>query len=306
MNKDDEDEYPTSSEDAFYEADYDEDTIDYDLDAEEFLEDEEFEPEPTARRDTREEDSEFPAGQEDELDQESEYDFEPESESEPEEVWFDDNTEDNDQEYTEPWPLGLIAAAVVALLLLAAGGYGIIQQRAEMQEEIRQLRAALATTASNEEVSASRQAQRALGVHNEQLQSQLDKLQRENQELRATVSKLKTAPAPEPKPAVPAPRAKEKPVAKQPVAIIPKATAAPAGAGWFVNFGSYKVEETANKWASRLQVDEGRLVVVSGNKGNTRYYRVRIIDLPNRAIAEKIAHQLEQTHKLSGLWIGKQ
>jgi len=66
------------------------------------------------------------------------------------------------------------------------------------------------------------------------------------------------------------------------------------------------VEETANKWASRLQVDEGRLVVVSGNKGNTRYYRVRIIDLPNRAIAEKIAHELEQTHKLSGLWIGKQ
>jgi len=53
MNKDDEDEYPTSSEDAFYEADYDEDTIDYDLDAEEFLEDEEFEPEPTARRDIR-------------------------------------------------------------------------------------------------------------------------------------------------------------------------------------------------------------------------------------------------------------
>ena len=42
-----------------------------------------------------------------------------------------------------------------------------------------------------------------------------------------------------------------------------------------------------------------------GKDGKT-FYRVRVIDLPNRDSAEKIARQLEIQYGLSKLWIGKQ
>ena len=50
----------------------------------------------------------------------------------------------------------------------------------------------------------------------------------------------------------------------------------------------------------------GRVAVVPGEIKGTLYYRVRVLDLPNKEIAGKIALQLEQTHHLSPRWVGKQ
>ncbi len=292
MDKDDEDESSTPAEDAFYRADYDEDTIDYYFDADTLQEEESFEPELATNWDILDVD----------IEQAPEPVFEEEESrdggSESGEVWDDDDQKPVEQ-YAEPWPLGLIGAAVIALLLLAAGGYGIIQQRTTMEEEIRQLRAAMSTAASKEEVAAGRQAHRALEVRNESLQERVDALQLENQTLRDAASKQRaqppeTAPLSSPVVAQPPPK---------PAPATPQGSTTP---GWFVNFASYTKRSTAESWATKLSPADGKVAVLSGTKGATHYYRVRIIDLPNREIAEKIALKLEQTHNLSRLWIGKQ
>ena len=61
-----------------------------------------------------------------------------------------------------PGRLGLIAVAAVALMLLAAGGYGVIQERAEIEEELRQLRGTLTTVASLDDVGVSQKALQTL------------------------------------------------------------------------------------------------------------------------------------------------
>ena len=189
--------------------------------------------------------------------------------------------------------------------MLAAGGYGVIQQRTALQDEIRQLQATLATTASNTEVASSRQAQRSLEVRNQDLQVQLEYLQVENQQLRQSLA----APAPTPEiEAADAPVAEPAPPKPAPTNSPPqKATVAESvtvSSGWFVNFGSYTQKATAKSWASKLTTDKGEIAVVDGKKDNKQYFRVRIINLPSREIAEKIAHELEQTHNLPRLWIG--
>ena len=52
--------------------------------------------------------------------------------------------------------MALLIVAVVAVILLVAGGYGVMQERAESNDEIRQLRAALATAASSEDIDKAR------------------------------------------------------------------------------------------------------------------------------------------------------
>lgn len=325
MNGDDKDNHPDSEEDAFYEANYDEDTIDYDLDTDKYLEDESFNPELTTDWNIEDSGDESLFPEESETDAEQEYEqaleYEPDSLSdagqEDEEIWYENDIPEED--YANPWPLGLIAVAVIALLLLAAGGYGILKQRTEMHEEIRQLQAALATTSSKTEVSASRQAQRVLESQNTDLQNQLGKLQQENQSLKENLALLraeaKSQPTasvgeksgsakikPTPAVAAPKPVATPKPTPVKSAYVAPE----PAATTWFVNFGSYTQEPVAKSWASRLKSDEGKVVLLSLDKGSTRYFRVRVIDLPSREIAEKIARQLEQKHNLPRLWIGKQ
>ena len=50
--------------------------------------------------------------------------------------WLEDREHYNEGQNsrTQAWPLGLIAVAVVALMLLVAGGYGVMQERAAIEE----------------------------------------------------------------------------------------------------------------------------------------------------------------------------
>jgi cell division protein FtsN len=330
MSKDDIEDDSLPEDDAFYEADYDEDTIDYELDAGDLLEDEPYTSDTSSQWETITRD-ETPLPN---LDTEFELDGRGEFAAAPlagiETPWSDENAKmqaDHDsQEYREPWPLGLIAVAILALVLLAAGGYGVVQQRAAMKEEIRQLQAEQSTTASKQDMADNRQAQRALDARNDDLQFQVDALQRENQNLQNDIAGLETrlsstdpvAPTPtattpnevvaatpaitKPKPAI------SKPITAAPIekTVVSKLGAIPSGTRWFVNFGSYSKQATAKKWAAELTVEEGELIVVPGQKGLKNYYRVRVVDLPNRAIAEKIANQLEKTYSLPKLWVGQQ
>ncbi len=100
-------------------------------------------------------------------------------------------------------PLGLLATAVVALLLLAAGGYGVMQQRAEMQEEIRLLQSRLATagaidaagdTSSDTRVADLEQALAGLEQSNRGLQMDNAALEEKLAALQAT-RRLSEAPS---------------------------------------------------------------------------------------------------------------
>ena len=227
----------------------------------------------------------------------------------------DDAVEDTEEDWEEeyvvertPLPLGLIAAAILAIVLLAAGGYGVMQQRSATQDEIRGLRAQLATAAKPAEISTSRNDLRDAKKRNIEMAVAMESLKLENRRLSDTVAGLETQldaqqkALAKPKPA-PAPKAS--PVKVAPVASKPAATTS-SGGNWFVNFGSYGQREAAQSWATKLKPGNGNAVVTTGSKDGKTFYRVRVIDLPNRDSAEKIARQLEIQYGLSKLWIGKQ
>ena len=227
----------------------------------------------------------------------------------------DDAAEDDrewQEEYEEQaaaWPLGLIAVAILAVVLLAAGGYGVMQQRSATQEEIRELRAQLATAAPPEEVSASRDMQRELKQRNVEMAMELESLRLENQRLSDTVKGLESQldaqqkALAQPKPTKPAPT-----VAKPKPAPVPEKTAVAASTGgnWFVNFSSYSQRAAADDWAAKLKPSSGRAVVTTGSKDGKTIYRVRVIGLANRESAQKLAGQLESQYGLSKLWVGQQ
>ncbi len=231
------------------------------------------------------------------------------------------------------WPLGLIVLALVALLLMAAGGYGVVQERIAMQEKIRQLNAELASAANPEEMVHLLYAKRELETLNEEHSRTNESLTVENRRLTDMVAGLESqleaqnlsqAPvqgkvAPKPAPAAPAAEtraaAAAKPAPAKPPATTPgpaaarPAAASPAGSAggdWFVNFGSYSQSAAAESWARRLKPGAGRVVVTSADRDGASFYRVRIVDLADRAAAETVSRQLEAQYGLPKLWVGRE
>jgi cell division septation protein DedD len=227
-------------------------------------------------------------------------------------------------------PLGLILVGLIALVLVGVGGYGVIQQRQAMQDEIRQLQSNLATAANPAEVAAGRAASEAIAERNQELEAQLEQLTRENSNLQSIVAGLekqlaaqeealgseaaKAEPKAEPKPAAAAkPQPKPKPKPKPKAAPKPEQPAKPDPApvttntqgDWFVNFGSYSQKGIAQHWADKLQPTAGKVVLATGDKDGRTFYRVRVIGLPSREQAESTARSLEQAHDMSKLWIGR-
>lgn len=270
---------------------------------------------------------------EDEADVESEYE---DDDYDTEDGWDDQGTDtddDNESDWDDPdqentallethnedhgapgWPIGLIAVALVALFLLAAGGYGVIQQRSAMQEEIVELQALLATAASPADVAASREALREIEIRSRDQDAEIRVLNQENTRLNDMVAGLEVqlkaqqealSKPPKPAPAAPKPA---KPVAKSP-AKAPAAKASPtatASGGWFVNFGSYNSRAIAQDWAKRLQPAAGKVTVSSATKGGDTFYRVRVSGLGSRDEAERISRKLEAKYSLPKLWVGSE
>jgi len=97
---------------------------------------------------------------------------------------------EEDEDSGRKWPLGLIAVATAALVLLIGGGYGVMQQRAATEEELRQLRATLATSANPVDESASREALQELQKSYDKLAADAEALKLENRRLTDTVAGL--------------------------------------------------------------------------------------------------------------------
>ncbi|MEE4109821.1 MAG: SPOR domain-containing protein [Halieaceae bacterium] len=209
-----------------------------------------------------------------------------------------------------PW--GMIAVVAVALLLLAAGGFGVVQQRSSLKAEIRDLQAQLATAVAPEEAAAEREQQRRIEVENESLAAEIAALEAENEALADQLSSLEAQL--EQQLAAQERAARDSQAAAEASARQAQSTAreptAPAGravdaSGWFVNFGSYAQESIARRWADRLEVSEGRVVVQEARASGQTLYRVRVVGLPTRDAAERTASKLEREHQLPRLWVGR-
>ncbi len=313
--------YEDSGESTFensrYSPEYEDDTLDYDVDPESLMaEEEEFEAGAAATIaaawQAEQLKPELVRETEPELDDDEEdfeYEPEPAPAPEPAQKW------ENKSSGNGPWPIGLIAVAVVALLLISAGGYGVMQQRASMQEEIRSLQAAAATSASPKEVAASRDAQRVLSARNKELLNTVDALHMEIRSLRDTTQglesqlfELKPDSATIPKAVAVAPKLARAPTRPAtPVASASKpATTSIASGNWFVNFSSYGASATANTWVARLKPAHGEVVAVPTVKNGDTYYRVRVVNLSNEAQARDVAQALAKQYKLPKLWVGQQ
>lgn len=314
--------YEDSGESTFensrYSSEYEDDTLDYDVDPESLLaEEEEFEAGAAATIaaawQAEQLKPELVRQPEPELEEED-YDYEEEPEpapiQEPVHKWENDGP--------GSWPLGLIAVAVVAVLLLSAGGYGVMRERASMQEEVRALQAAAATSANPKEVAANREAQRVLGARNKELLNTVDALHMEIRSLRDTTQGLEsqlielksekvaavTKPKPKPRAVAAAPT---RATPATPIRTSSKAAPKPATTGgWFVNFSSYGASETANSWVARLKPAYGEVVAVPTIKNGDTFYRVRVVNLGSEAQARDVAKAFEKQYKLPKLWVGQQ
>ena len=208
--------------------------------------------------------------------------------------------------FTDTWPIGLIAVTVLALVLLAAGGYGVMKQRAAMEQQIRELQAQLAVAAKPAGVSDAQATLETLQTENRQLSDTLATLRDKNQQLsdtlaglekQLTVQRTATARA---APATAASKPAPKPAAS--TQTTPAATTGP----WFVNFSSYSERSAAQSWSTRLKPSAGTVTVSSAQRNGETLYRVRVINLASESSAQAVARQLEREHGLTKLWIGKE
>jgi len=216
----------------------------------------------------------------------------------------EDSSVDEQEEGTKNLPLGLIAVAVVAVILLGIGGYGVVQERTELEEEIRQLQAGLATRADPEQLLAADNRVEELERQNRELRAEVEELSEEYRMLSGTIAslqvKLKTQRE---QAAAPAPKSSPDPAPATRPAIV---TAQPAGTGnWWVNFGAYSLREAALSWSKRLTPGAGEVIVAPATSGGKTVYRVRVIGLANKEEADRVAGRLKQEYKLDKLWVGR-
>ena len=243
--------------------------------------------------------------------------------------WLENEDNDNDEteDSTQSWPLGLIAVAAVALMLLAAGGYGVIQERAETVEELRQLRETLTTVASLEDTGASRKALQTLQQSYDGLTINAEALMRENRRLTNAVAELEVqleasqallptgnkvidtsvsaeTKRPAPNNAGPVAPESSTPVlaTPQPAGVKPSMTI--SSGAWFVNVSSYSTRAAAEKWVDKVRPDAGNVIVSASTREGKTYYRVRVIGLANKSAAAQVARKLEATLGLDKLWVG--
>ncbi|MEZ7943417.1 MAG: SPOR domain-containing protein [Halioglobus sp.] len=243
--------------------------------------------------------------------------------------WLENEDSDNDEteDSTQSWPLGLIAVAAVALMLLAAGGYGVIQERAETVEELRQLRETLTTVTSLDDAGVSQKALQTLKQSYDGLTINAEALMRENRRLTNAVAELEiqleasqallpasnkvivTSVSAETKrpasnsadPAAPKPST---PVSATPQPAAVTASMTVSSGAWFVNVSSYSTRAAAEKWVDKVRPDAGNVIVSASTREGKTYYRVRVIGLANKSAAAQVARKLEAELTLDKLWVG--
>lgn len=206
------------------------------------------------------------------------------------------------------WSASLAVIAVVVIGLLALGGYALIRESKALQAELQYLQAQLEAAVPPADVLAERELRRTLMERSESLENELADMQlqytRQEADLTEALAVLRAENAV---------LEKALQTARQPQPSVPVNTETQTlaarnrgGAGdWFVNFGSYGQRAIAQRWIERLDVAGGTVVLQEAAADGEPVYRVRIIGLETKSLADKLARALESEYQLPALWIGR-
>ena len=228
------------------------------------------------------------------------------------------------------WPFVTVTAAAI---LLIVGGWGAVQERNELQQEITQLKGQLGQKRSDGDLTGSQEA--ALLAENESMKAQLATLRDEYAQLASEISSLQdrlmgsveasedaptvlavendTPAAPEPTaPATPEPvAAADEAQAKEPVdnqTLLagnngPDSVAV-AGTTWFVNVASHSNRELAATWRDRIAERYDGVRIQEAEVNGRTLFRVRVLGFNTKDAADAARKQLEQAFGIGPLWVG--
>jgi len=268
---------------------------------------------------------------EDDLDDEED-DIDPEDDGDDgdlDEDDFEDDDEDNSDENNDrlEMPLTAVGTAapevttsrsvwpmlvgLVAIVLISVGGWGLFEERGELQARINELERSQSQAKSVGTVDASTLS--ALETDNAALKLQLDGLYRDYELAMAEIARLQEATAmsaqdvadggvPEQtdETNTPAVSDDKTPDAEQESASVP------TPGGWFVNVGAFSVAQSAVNLSARL-ADSGFDAVVQemSTDGERTLFRVRVIGLEVKEDAQQVAQDLESNYGTGPVWIGQ-
>jgi len=206
------------------------------------------------------------------------------------------------------WPM---LVGLVAIVLIAVGGWGLFEERGELQSRINELERSQSRAESVSTVDASKLS--ALETDNAALKLQLDGLYRDYELAMAEIARLQEAPT------IPAQDAADSATPKQTNETNSPAASAdetpdvdresgslPTLGTWFVNVGAFSIAQSAANLSARL-TDSGFNAVVqemSTGEGRT-LFRVRVIGLEAKEDAQQVAQDLESNYGTGPVWIGQ-
>ncbi len=225
------------------------------------------------------------------------------------------------------WPFVTVTAAAI---LLIVGGWGAVQERNELQQEIAQLNGQLGQKRSDGDLSSAQEA--SLLAENESMKAQLATLRDEYAQLANEISSLQDrlmadVDAGESQAKVAA--TVETPVAPAPTTVMAPAPVATseaadeptkdniglsedreqdavtlAGTTWFVNVASHSNRELAATWRDRIAERYDGVRIQEADVNGRSLFRVRVLGFNSKAAAESARTQLEQTFGIGPLWVG--
>ena len=73
-----------------------------------------------------------------------------------------------------------------------------------------------------------------------------------------------------------------------------------------MNFGSYASRAVAEDWAARLHPNAGKVIIAPVPKDGKTLYRLRVVGLGSKSVADSVAQKLQSQLQVSQLWVGKE
>lgn len=208
----------------------------------------------------------------------------------------------------------VIAVCVLTLFGTTALGYLALRQSEDDQQQLSALQDALDRAYSTDELARLQTLVASIESNNTNLQEAIDVLRLYNESLIDRLTELEeyssgvglgyVVPS-GPEPLVSDARSRLRPSPPKQESIPDGKAAEQLADGWFVQIGSYAGRGMADKWLRRVAPSRGSAVILLDENTDRRLYRVRVVGLPSREEAYRVAAELQNSLDLEPLWIGR-